>query len=372
MALEIREVRTRSELREFIYLPEGVHRDSPRWIPPIYPDEWRYFNPKKNRSFSYSDTVLFLARRDGRAVGRIMGIINHRVIEKTGKKDGRFGFIETHDDREACLALLKATENWARNLGMTRIVGPMGFTDQDPEGLLIEGFDQEPSIAIFQNREYLARFIEGAGYTKEVDYFDYLVPVPDQIPPLYAKILARAERRGTYQLREFTRTRDLKPFIRPVLALMNETFSDLYGYSPLDEAEMDGLARQYLPLLDPRFVKVVTKGPDVVSFVVAIPNFNSGLRRSRGQLWPFGVFLILRAIKKSHQLDLLLGGIRQDCRGQGLDALMGAGMMRSAIAAGLKHMDSHHELESNVQVRSEMERAGGRIFKRFRIFQKAL
>jgi hypothetical protein len=372
MAIEIKEVSSRQDLKEFIFLPEKVHHDHANWVPPIYQDEWRYFDPKRNRSFTYSDAVLVIARRDGRTVGRNMGIINRRVLEKTGEKHGRFGFIECFEDQEACHALLKFVEDWARTRGMAKIVGPMGFTDQDPEGLLTEGFDDEPVISLYQNRPYVGRFIEAAGYTKEIDYVDYMIDIPKEIPTLYARILKRMESRPETKLGEFTRTKELKPYIRPILSLMNETFTDIYGYSPLDTKEMDSLAGQYLPLLDPRFVKIVSRNNQIVAFVIGIPNFNPGLRKSRGRLFPFGILHILSSIKKSKQLDLLLGGIRKECRGQGLDVLMGAAMMRSAIAAGMERSDSNHELETNTGVRAEMERIGGRIAKRFRIFQKAL
>ncbi|MEO0107801.1 MAG: hypothetical protein ABIK62_01330 [candidate division WOR-3 bacterium] len=372
MAVELAEVRTRRELKEFIFLPEKVHARHAQWIPPIYSDEWRYFDARRNRSFTYSDTVLVLARRNGRAIGRVMGIINRRVIEKTGEKNARFGFLESFEDEAAVHGLLRYVEDWARARGMNKIVGPMGFTDQDPEGLLIEGYDEEPVISLYQNFPYLPKFVESAGYTKEIDYVDYMLEIPKEIPPLYARILKRMANRPETKLVEFTRTREVKHYIRPVLRLMNETFVDIYGYSPLDEQEMDNLAKQYLPLLDPRFIKVVERNREVVAFVVGIPNFNPGLRRSRGRLWPFGILHILRALKRSKQLDLLLGGVRQDCRGQGLDVLMGAAMKRSAIAAGMTRSDSNHELETNTSVRAEMERLGGKISKRFRIYQKAL
>jgi len=185
-------------------------------------------------------------------------------------------------------------------------------------------------------------------------------------------VAERAVKKNAVRLLEFAKKSQLKPYIRPILGLMNETFVGIYGYSPLDQEEMEGLARQYLPLLDPRFVKAVVKGEEVVGFFIAIPNLYEGIVKARGRLFPFGFIHILRAMKSARQLDLLLGGVKEEYRGRGVDMVMGAAMLRSAAAAGHEVMDSHHELETNTKVRAEMERGGGVIYKRYRIFQKLL
>lgn len=372
MSLEIRPVRGRGELKRFIFLPELIHQGHDRWVHPIYTDEWAYFSPKKNRAFGYCDTVLALAWRDGKPVGRVMGIVNRRYNERSGERVARFGFLETWEEPETVRALLGFVEDWARKLGMNRLVGPMGFSDQDPEGILVEGFDLEPTIATWCNFEWLPRLIEAAGYTKELDYVVYIIPVPQQMPDVYEKISRRVARLREFRLVEFPNTRSLKPYIHRVLGLMNDTFQHLYGYVPLDQEEMNELAKRYLPVIDTRFVKVVELGGDVVGFVLGIPNMNQGIRKARGRLFPFGILHILAAAKRSKQLDILLGAIRQDCRGRGLDVMMGAAMLRSAIAAGMQVMDSHHEMETNLAVRAEMERAGGKVGKVQRVYQKTL
>ncbi|MBN2465824.1 hypothetical protein JXD38_09430 [candidate division WOR-3 bacterium] len=372
MALEVAEIRNRRELREFIYLPARVNRNNPLWIPPIYMDDWKFFDRKKNRAFQHADTVLALAKRDGRIVGRVMGIVNRRSNELRCESTGRFGFIECYEEQDVFNAMIGFVENWARGLGMKRLVGPMGFSDQDPQGFLFEGFDHEPTLASFHNFPYMVRFVEAAGYTKEVDYVDYLVRVPDKLPDFYEKISARMARQAEFRLVEFAKRRELKPYIRRIFGLMNATYRDIYGYVPLADAEIEALVKQYLPVVDPRFVKLVARGEDVVGFVIGMPNMNVGLRQCRGHLFPFGILQIMAAMKKTKQLDLFLGAIREDCRGRGIDVLLGAAMLRSAIAAGFETMDSHHELEQNLKMRAEMERVGGQIAKRFRIYQKAL
>ena len=372
MALEVTEIRNRHELREFIYLPAQVNRNNPLWIPPVYMDEWKFFDPKKNRAFQHADTVLALARRDGKAVGRVMGVINRRSNELRHESNGRFGFIECYEEQDVFNVLIAFVENWARGLGMNKLVGPMGFSDQDPQGFLYEGFNHEPTLASFHNLPYMVRFVEAAGYTKEVDYVDYLVKVPDKLPDFYEKISARVARQADLRLLEFKKRNELKLYIERVFELMNATYQQIYGYVPMTDAEMDALVRQYLPVVDPRFVKIVTQEGRVVGFVIGMPNMNVGLRQCKGQLFPFGILQIMAAMKKAKQLDLFLGAIKEECRGRGIDVLLGAAMMRSAIAAGFETMDSHHELEDNLKMRAEMERVGGQIAKRFRIYQKPL
>ncbi len=372
MALEVAEIRNRRELREFIYLPARVNRTNPLWIPPIYMDEWKFFDPKKNRAFQHADTVLALARSDGKVVGRVVGIVNRRSNELRRESVGRFGFIECYEESDVFNAMLGFVEEWARRLGMKKMVGPMGFSDQDPQGFLYDGFDHEPTLASLHNFPYLVRFVEAAGYTKEVDYVDYLVKVPDRLPEFYEKISARVARQADLHLVEFEKRKELRPYIGRVFELMNATYQNIYGYVPLTEAEIDALVRQYLPVIDPRFVKAVTQEGRVVGFVIGMPNMNVGLRQCKGQLFPFGILQIMAAMKKTKQLDLFLGAIKDECRGRGIDVLLGAAMLRSAIAAGFETMDSHHELEDNLKMRAEMERVGGQVAKRFRIYQKAL
>ncbi len=374
MGLEVRAVSTRRDLKTFIYLPEEIHRGHANWVPPLYADDRKYFDRKKNKAFSYCAAVLFLAWRDGRPVGRIMGAINSRYNEYRNVRLARFGYLETREEPETVHALLGRVEDWARGQGMTRIIGPYGFSDQDPEGFLIEGFENRATIATYYNFEWLPRFVENDGYTKDVDYFVYKVPVPEALPEFYRKIYERGIRKGNFRVVEFENRREMKPWIRPILGLMNECYtkSNIYGFAPLDEKEMDDLGKRYLPMLDPKFIKVVEKDGEVMAFLVGMPDITAGIQKARGRLLPFGFISILRAAKKTRQLDLLLGAVKENCRGHGLDVLMGARELMSAQEARMEFLDSHHEMESNIRVRAIMERMGGKVYKRFRVYQKSL
>ncbi|MGZ7064754.1 MAG: hypothetical protein ACXVI6_00210 [Candidatus Aminicenantales bacterium] len=374
MAVEIRDVRSRKDLKAFIYLPEKIHAGHANWVHPIYMDDWKFFDKTKNKAFTYCDTIMLLAARDGQCVGRAMGIINHRYNEHRNEKTARFGYLETYEDQETVHALLVRIEDWARDKGMTRVVGPYGFSDQDPEGFLIEGFDHRATIATYYNFEWMPKLVETEGYAKDIDYFVYKLEVPKEMPEFYKKIFERAEKKGSFEIIEFKNKKQLKPWIRPIFSLMNETYmqNNIYGYAPLDEKEMDDLAKRYLPVVNPHFIKVVAKDGEPAAFVIGMPDISEGIQKAKGKLFPLGFLKILRAAKKTKQLDLLLGAIREKYRGMGLDVLMGVKMIQSALEAGYEVMDTHHEMETNVKVRAEMERMGGKIYKKFRVFQKAL
>jgi hypothetical protein len=374
MSLEIRDVTTKKDRRTFIFLPERIHAGHANWVHPLFTDELKYFDPKKNKAFAYCDVALWMATREGRPVGRVMGIINKRFNGYRKEDIGRFAYLETDDDPEAFHALVKRVEDWAKAKGMTRIIGPYGFSDQDPEGWLIEGFENRATIATYYNYEWMPKLIEKEGYTTDITYFVYKIAVPKELPEFYAKIYDRILRKGHYSLLEFKKRKALKPWIHPLFELMNETYvaSNIYGYAPLDHKEMDDLAKRYLPIVDPRFVKIVLKDKEVVAFVIAMPDMTKGIRKARGRLFPFGFIKILRSAKKTKQLDLLLGAIKESYRGFGLDAMMGVAMLRSASEAGMEVVDTHHEMESNVRVRAEMERLGGVCYKKFRVYTKPL
>jgi len=376
MAVEIREIAPQKgkDLKTFILLPEKIHAGHANWVHPLVTDDWKYFDIKKNKAFGYCDTILLLACKDGRPVGRAMGIINHRYNEHRNEKTARFGYLETYEDREVFRAILRHIEDWARAKGMTKIVGPYGFSDQDPEGYLIEGFEHRATIATYYNFEWMPRWLEEEGYSKDNDWFVYKLAVPKEMPEFYKKIYERHMRRGTYEIVEFKSRKEIKPWIRRVLGLMNETYmtGNIYGFAPLEEQEMDDLAKRFLPIIDPRFVKVVAKDGEVLSFVIAMPDMTEGIVKARGRLFPFGFVHVLRAAKKTKQLDLLLGAVKEPYRGQGLDVLMGVKVLQSASEAGMEMIDTHHEMEANVKVRAEMERMGGTIYKKFRAFGKML
>jgi hypothetical protein len=372
MSLKLKKVTTRLELKEFIRYPFKIYRDNPYWLPPLIMDERNFFNPGKNKILRNSETVLFLAIENGETCGRVMGIINPAYNELNGQKRAKFFKFECVNNHDVSHLLLDAVESWAREKGMNEIIGPFGFSDKDPQGLLISGYELRAVFLAPYNPPYYTGFLETEGYVKEVDLFEYMIPVPDKIPDFYNRIYERVRRNNNLECITFRSKKDLKPFIIPVLELMNETFSEIFGYYQLDREEMEKFASDYMAIVDVDFVKVVTEQGKVVSFFIAIPDVGPGIQKSRGKLFPFGFIHILREMKKTDFLVLMLGGIKPSHQGIGLDVLMGIKMLESASRRGIKRINSHLELETNVKVRAEMEKMGGKVCKTYRVYKKTL
>ena len=373
MQIKIVKVERKKELRKFIHLPAKIHERHSNWVPPLYMDDNLFFNSARNRSFQYCDAILYLAYDGSRVAGRIMGIINHRYNKTHHEEHARFGFLECWNEPEVAAALLKAVEDWARARGMTHVVGPLGFSDKDPQGYLIEGFDETMVLSTNCNFSYVNDLLEMNLYKKKIDLVVYKIDIPDKIPSFYTKVYERVVASNRITVEEFTQKKQLKTQIRPVLNLVNQTFSEIYGFDAMTGEEMDALAGRFLSILDPRFLKVIrNETGEHIAFVLGMPDISKGIIRSGGYLLPLGLFYILRSARRTKQLNLLLGAVREDYRNAGLDAVMAVKIIGSAIEAGMKYIDSHLELEDNVKVRAEMERFGGKVYKRFRIYQKQL
>jgi ribosomal protein S18 acetylase RimI-like enzyme len=370
--LVIKEVLTKRDLRDFIYLPDKVHKHEPDWLPPIYMDEWELYNKKKNKSYKYADALLLLAYRDNKPVGRIMGIINNRYNEINNEQHGRFCFMECFNDKEVFHTLLTRVEEWVKQRGMTKIIGPLGFSDKDPQGFQTEGFEYPLFMTAANNSKYMPELIETEGYEKKVDLVNYLGKLPDVLPLIYEKVLARLEHNTEYKIIEFQSKKELKPYILDVLDLMNQTFAEIYGFVPLTDKEKIDFAARYLPILDPNFIKVIQAGDKLVGFAIGLPDVSKGIRDANGKLLPFGIFKILKESKRSKKLIMMLGGVKKEYRGKGLDVLMGVKILQSGIKHKMDTIDSHLVLENNTKMRSEYERIGCQVVKKFRIYQKDL
>ena len=374
MEIVVKPVCSRSDLRKFIHLPAKIHKDHKNWIPPLYSDEWEFFNEKKNKAYGYSDVILLLAFKGNKLVGRVMGIINYKYNDLHHQKNARFNYLETWDDREVIGVLLQHVEEWARLKGMKKLVGPLAFSDKDPQGYLIEGFNEPVSIATHCNYEFVVDYLVALGFEKDIDLVVYKIEIPERTPELYSKVAERAKHNNPgIELLEFTRRKDLKPWIRPIFTLINDTFNDIYGFMPFTLEEMDDFANRYLLIMDPRLIKVVVnERREPVAFVIGMPDISRGIKRSKGYLIPIGILHILVAGRRTRQQNLLLGAVHPGYQNRGLDTIMGSAMLNSARKQKMEYIDSHLEMESNSKVRAEMEYMGGEVYKRYRIYGKPL
>ena len=372
MKVEIKPVANKTDFRKFVYLPAQFHKNHHNWVPPIYMDDLDYFNPKKNHLFDSCDYILVLAYVNGQAVGRCMGLVHHPYNQQHNELDARFSYIETANDPEVFNALIAYISDWAKQLGMKRLVGPLAFSDKDPQGFLFEGYDEPVAIATYCNHPYMNQFMENLNFTKRVDLVVYKIEIPEALPELYTKVNERFARNNPdIRTLEFTSRRKVRPYIRPVLSLINSTFLNIYGFVPFSPKEMDHFANRYLYLINPRFIKVaVDPSKQAIGTIIGMSDIGRGIQKARGYLFPFGWFHILTAGHKSKQLNLLLGAVDPKYQGRGLDVFMGIKMIESAKKCGKTIIDSHLELETNTKVRAEMERMGGIVYKRYRIYQK--
>jgi hypothetical protein len=302
-----------------------------------------------------------------------MGIIHQKYNEVHGQKVARFYQLDCIHDKEVFHTLILAIEKWAKENGLNKIIGPYGFSDKDPQGYQVEGFDHLALISTPSHPPYLPELLVGEGYSKEVDCVSYLFDVPEKMPDIYFKVRDRVVSRGELQLVEFKSKSKLKPYIIPVFRLVNEAYKDIFGFVPMSETEMVKFASQYLPILDPDFVKIiVNKKNEVVAFVVSMPNMSRGLRKAKGELFPFGFIPILLSMRVTSQLDLLLGAVKPGHRGIGLTAVLACSLLASAKKRGLKKIDSHLILEENHVMRAECENLNGKVHKRYRVFSKMI
>jgi GNAT superfamily N-acetyltransferase len=366
-------VNSKKSLKTFIYLPAELYRDQPNWVPPIYVDEWKFHNPAENPSLQQADTIRLLAYRDNQPVGRVMGIINKKYNEAHAEQTARFFQLDLVNDATVADALLDAIAKWAKERGMTKLIGPYGFSDKDPQGLQVDGFEQLPVIATPTNPSYIPPLVEQLGFSKHLDCVSFQLAVPQQIPELYERIYERTVRNMQIRVLSFASKREMKPYIVPVFRLVNETYAPLFGFVPMSETEMKRMAAQYMPVLDPAFVKCVLNDMnELIAFIIGMPDMSEGIRKAKGKLFPFGFLHMLAAARKTKQLDLMLGAIRQDYRGRGLNALLGTELMRAASKRGFTVMDSHLVLEENRLMCAEYEKMGGKVYKRYRVYGKDL
>lgn len=370
--IEIYEVTGKQDLKEFIYLPEKLHNNHFNWVPPIYREEWNYFDPKKNHAFAYCSTVTAVAKLHGKTVGRIMGIINHRYNNEKDQKNARFSFFDCINNIEVSKSLLSFIETWAEKKGMQKIIGPMGMYYHDPMGFMTEGFGEKPSFAANYNFEYIISLLQSANYQAGTDLVVYKFKIPEVFPKLHLRIRERALRNNKLRLAPITRKRDIRKYIFPLLNMMNETYRGILGYSQLNKNEMLSLANHFIPLLDPKFFIVATYNEEIVGFIIGVPSLNEGIIAAKGRLYPFGFLKILKASSRSTQLDLLIGAVSKKYQGRGIEVIMGIKIMENARKSGMTVIDSHLELEYNLKVRAEMERMGGKIVKKYSIYQKKL
>ncbi|WP_172915394.1 hypothetical protein [Capnocytophaga canimorsus] len=368
----IKEVSTAKELKTFIYLPEKIHQNHKNWLPPLYLDEEKFFSHKRNPAFQHADTILLLAYRGEQAVGRIMGIVPHQYNRKNGVESVRFSYFECYEDELVFKELLLAVERWGKSKNCTEMLGPMGFSDKEPQGFLTQGFTEPTMLITNCSFEYMKIFIEKASFESFVRLYQYQVPLTQNVLERYQKFTQRVEARQNINVHEFTQTGQVRPFIAGVFELINNSYKDIYGFLPVTKKETEEFANRFLPLLNPKLIKIICDlSGKVIAFVIAMPDLSEGIRKAKGRLLPLGWFHILQASRKSKKLMLLLGAIAPEMQNKGLDAVLATKLFASALTLGFQEIDSHLIMEKNLKMRSEIERLPNhKLYKEYTIYKR--
>lgn len=374
MRMTIKEVKEKFLLKEFIYLPEKIHATHSNWVPPLYIDDEKFFSASRNPAFKKNETILLIAYDGDKPVGRIMGIIPKEFNELKKVKTARFCYFECYNDKNIFDALLTAIEQWAISFGCNEMIGPMGFSDKEPQGFLTFGFNEPTMLVTNCSFSFMADYILQNGYEPYVELCQYDVAITKKIISRYQQFNDRAVERLQLNIHDFVSTGKIRPFVKPVFELINKSYTDIYGFTNVSAEEADEFANRFLPLLNPKLIKIITnKTGKVIAFVIGMADISEGIKKGRGRLLPFGWWYILRASKTSNRLVLLLGSVDPNMQHKGLDAVLANKLITSAMEQGFTKMDSHLIMKTNTKMRQEIERLGNsRLYKEYTIFKKNL
>ena len=355
MSVEIRQIAPgKRELLPFVHFPiDALYSDNPYYVPALVTDEVDTLRPDRNPAFEFCDSVYFMAYVDGKPVGRIAGIINKVVNERKGMKELRFGFVDFIDSDEVVDALFKAVIDWGKKQGLTQLTGPLGFTDMDPEGCLVEGFDQLSNQATIYNHPYYSKQFERIGMVKDVDWVEMKITVPPEVPEKMARVAAIVRER--YNLRNIkfkSRKKLVDQYGEAIFNLINEAYDSLFGYSPLSQAQIDHYIKMYLPFLPLDDLSLVVKQDGTLIGVgIAIPSLSRALIKCRGRIFPTGWYHLLRAFKaKNDIVDLMLIAVKPEYQNKGVNAMFFDDLIPYFNKFGYKWAESNPELEENQKV----------------------
>jgi len=372
--IEIREVTSLGELKQFIQFEFNLYKNNKFWVPPLFSDELNTLRKDVNPAFDVCESIYYTAWINNKMVGRIAGIIQHNYIKKWGNKYARFGWFDFIDDFDVSSALFEKVIEWAKSKGMIGLNGPMGFSDLDYEGLLIEGFEELNTMATLYNYPYYVNHYEKLGLKKDADWVEFEIKVPGQIPEKADKLSRIVMERFKLHVKEIKNINKLvKQYGREVFEVIEKAYKDLYGVTELTEKQIQYYINSYFSFLSSKFVKLVFNQEDkIVGMVVGIPSLNRALQKAKGRLFPFGFIHLLNALLRPKYLDLLLGAVLPEYQGKGVDALIMTELTRSAINSGIISAESNPELEINEKVQGHWKYFEARQHKRRRAYLKLI
>lgn len=373
MAILIKKVSTKRELKQFIRFNYRLYKKNQYSVPDLYDDMLNTFNRKKNAAFEFCEAEYFLAYKDQKIVGRVAGIINHKANQTWNKQEVRFGWIDFIDDMEVSEALVNAVEAWGKAKGMTHIQGPLGFTDFDAEGMLIEGYDQLSTMATTYNYPYYPEHMKRLGFEKDVDWVEYKIYIPDEIPEKHKRIADLIQRKYNLKIRKYKSSRKIaKEYGKAIFDLMNEAYQPLYGYSALSQGQINQYVKMYLPIVDLRMVTLITDAEDkLIAVGISMPSLSEALQKAHGRLLPLGWYYLLKALfmkRRAKMLDLLLVAVKPEYQNKGVNALLFSDLIPVYKKLGFTFAESNPELELNGKVQAQWDYFKTEQHKRRRAF----
>ena len=369
----LKEALTKSELKQFVKFPFALYKNSPYWVPPIIKDELETFDKTKNPAFKNAEARFFLAFKAGKLVGRVAAIVNHLEINHQGLKKMRFGWFDFIDDTEVSKILLEKVAEIGKQNQLEFMEGPVGFSNLDKVGVLTEGFEHIGSMVTWYNHSYYKDHYEELGFAKEKEYMENKFPASNADPKLFVKLNSLIKRR--YGLKEinFTKTSAVMPFADKMFDLFNETYSKLSSFVPITEVQKAYFKKKYISFINPEYIKfIVDKEDNLIAFAIVMPSFSKALQKAKGKLFPFGVYHLLQAKKKSKDVYFYLIGIHPEYQNKGVTAIIFNEYHKTFTQKGIDMCYRTPELEENIAIKQMWKHFEPIVYKRRRTYRKEL
>ncbi|GKX28570.1 hypothetical protein SH1V18_10500 [Vallitalea longa] len=355
--LEIVEVNSKKALKAFVKFPSKLYKDCNNYIPSLFIDELNTLRKDKNPAMDFCEAKYWLAYEDGEIVGRIAGIINYTAIDLWKEKSGRFGYIDFVENIEVAKSLLETVEKWLISKGMTKIQGPLGFSDFDLEGMLIKGFEYLGTMTTIYNHQYYVDYLNQLGYNKDVDWLEYEIIIPQNVPEPVKIVAERSIETNNLKVLYAKNKKDIIPYVPKLFQLINSAFKDLYEYTPLTDKQIELYTKQYISFIDPNFVKFVLNEKDeLIAYVLGFPSLARAIKKSKGRIFPFGFIYLLKALKKNKRLEIVQIAVSPEYQNLGVNAILFRELIISCNKKGIHSADLNPQLESNKKVRSQWQR----------------